>query len=284
MITLTNGNIVTAAQDGKVKEWNPFTRSERSNFSPYFKSGCRSLVAMPGVGGFACGAQDGSINLFKNNIYDEEPETVDVYRKLEGHSGPVESLCELSGGLLASGGSHDLTIKIWRHTTCIQTLRGHESFIYGLAQLPKNQLASGSRDHTIKIWSVMNCHCLHTFKEHQDRIWSLAVLQNGLLASDCEDKKIKIWDTANRKLVDTIETGNDSSFQSLTVLPNGDLAFVGQGDTVTVYNSQDFKDFRQFKFEHGSQRLTTNASGDLIVVGWNDIIQIVPSIFSPISS
>ena len=58
-----------------------------------------------------------------------------------------------------------------------------------------NNLASGSYDHTIKLWNPLDGHCLRTLKGHQDRVGSVVFSPNGnTLASGSSDQTIRLWD------------------------------------------------------------------------------------------
>ena len=63
------------------------------------------------------------------------------------------SIIQLNDGKIVSG-SADKTIKLWDLNTyqCIQTLKGHEHFVYSIIQLNDGKIASGSTDKTIKLW------------------------------------------------------------------------------------------------------------------------------------
>jgi WD40 repeat protein len=75
--------------------------------------------------------------------------------RLEGHSGPVWTLCVLPDGRLASG-SYDNTIRLWDVTAGAETARleGHSGSVAALCMLPDGRLASGSWDNTIRLWDV----------------------------------------------------------------------------------------------------------------------------------
>jgi WD40 repeat protein len=64
-----------------------------------------------------------------------------------------------------------------------RTLSGHKDSVWVLALLPNGDLASGSIDNTIKIWSVSSGRCLMTLSRHRGWVRALAVLQDGMLAS-----------------------------------------------------------------------------------------------------
>ncbi|NJN98403.1 MAG: hypothetical protein HC875_32080 [Anaerolineales bacterium] len=55
-------------------------------------------------------------------------------------------------------------------------------------------LASGSRDGTIKLWSVNDGALLHTLQGHTGWVKSLDFSPNGeLLASGSEDGTVRLW-------------------------------------------------------------------------------------------
>ena len=67
--------------------------------------------------------------------------------------------------------------------TLLQTLIGHSDFIYALAKLENNLLASGSDDATTKIWNLTSSKLLQTLVSDRYGIQTLILLDNNLLAS-----------------------------------------------------------------------------------------------------
>ena len=95
--------------------------------------------------------------------------------------------------------------------------------IYSLAVLPNgNQIASASKDSTIKIWNIETEQLVHNLKIHSATVRALTVLTNGLLVSGSEDARINFFNTSNGSLVNTIQT--DECVFSLATLPNDLLA------------------------------------------------------------
>ena len=62
-----------------------------------------------------------------------------------------------------------------------------------LAVLANGDLASGSDDRTIRVWSSDTGECKQLLKGHTYSVNSLAVLPNGDLASGSRDKTIRVW-------------------------------------------------------------------------------------------
>lgn len=53
----------------------------------------------------------------------------------------------------------------------VGTLSGHASWVLSVAFSPDNQhFASGSSDHTVRIWESSSRQCLHVFNEHTDQV------------------------------------------------------------------------------------------------------------------
>ena len=60
----------------------------------------------------------------------------------------------------------------------------------------EGKLASGSEDHTVKIWDVATGQCERTLRGHTGSVKALAPCAGGKLASGSRDKTIKVWDVA----------------------------------------------------------------------------------------
>jgi WD40 repeat protein len=72
----------------------------------------------------------------------------------------------------------------------------HGSDVFCVAFSPDGKtLASGSADHTIKLWDVASGKVQATFSGHTDQVRSLAFSPDGrTLASGSWDRTIKLWD------------------------------------------------------------------------------------------
>jgi WD40 repeat protein len=78
------------------------------------------------------------------------------------------------------------------------TLEGHADGITGLAfSFDGTILASGSRDKTIKLWSVAEGKLLRTLAAHTNYVNGIAFSPSGdLLASGSEDGTVRLWGLA----------------------------------------------------------------------------------------
>eukprot|EP00823_Brevimastigomonas_motovehiculus_P003687 TRINITY_DN227_c0_g1_i9.p1 TRINITY_DN227_c0_g1~~TRINITY_DN227_c0_g1_i9.p1 ORF type:complete len:249 (+),score=58.19 TRINITY_DN227_c0_g1_i9:1-747(+) len=87
---------------------------------------------------------------------------------LSGHTDGISSLCILKkNGWLASG-SYDKNVKLWDLSKgeCVATLKGHNSTVNGLVQLPYHDtlFVSSSEDRTLMIWDASSLRLMMTIE------------------------------------------------------------------------------------------------------------------------
>ncbi|MEH2047800.1 nSTAND1 domain-containing NTPase, partial [Nostoc sp.] len=120
----------------------------------------------------------------------------------------------------------------------VNTLEGHSDSVISVAYSPNGQqLASASRDKTIKIWDVSSGQLLKTLTGHSDSVISVAYSPNGQqLASASWDKTIKIWDVSSGQLLKTL-TGHSSKVISVAYSLNGQqLASASTDKTIKIWD------------------------------------------------
>jgi WD40 repeat protein len=125
-------------------------------------------------------------------------------------------------------------------------LTGHEHQIYSLAFHPNGKmLASGSRDGTIKLWSLSQGKLLQTLTGHTTWVSAIAFDRTGqVLASGSGDKTIKLWSIASGRETQTI-SGCSSSVDSLDFNAKGRiLVSAGDGNIVTARSTRTGKVLR----------------------------------------
>jgi WD40 repeat protein len=113
---------------------------------------------------------------------------------LQGHTGTVLCVTQLTDGRLVSGG-FDGTIKIWNTISGIylMDLEGHTEDVNCMTQLTDGRLVTGSDDSTIKLWDTILGSCLMTMQGHIDYVRCVTQLTDGRLVSGSDDMTIKIW-------------------------------------------------------------------------------------------
>ena len=65
-----------------------------------------------------------------------------------------------------------------------------------IAKVDNLHFISGSRDYTVKLWSICNGGCFHTFKGHVHDVNAVAYIDaGGMLISGSNEKTVKGWVT-----------------------------------------------------------------------------------------
>jgi WD40 repeat protein len=124
-------------------------------------------------------------------------ETGELVKILNGHTGFVMSVCSLGDGHIASG-SLDHTVRVWDSSgVCLLLLEGHASYVTSVCSLGDGLLASASGDTTVRVWNAGSGECMHVLEGHTARVTSVCGVSNLLLVSTSLDKTVWVWDARN---------------------------------------------------------------------------------------
>jgi WD40 repeat protein len=124
------------------------------------------------------------------------------------------------------------------------TLRGHTGAVNSVAWSPdRRHVASGSDDHTVRIWDAVKAKPVSVLRGHRLQVNSVAWSPDGRhLASASDDETVKVWNWAAEEVVHTL-SGHKQAVQSVTWSPDGKrLASAGEGSMVRVWDSATGKE------------------------------------------
>ncbi|SGZ57138.1 CIC11C00000003371 [Sungouiella intermedia] len=115
--------------------------------------------------------------------------------KYTGHNDVIRKLLVLPCGTKFVSASNDCTLKVWDLASgnVLQTLVGHDSFIYDIGILSNGDLVSTAEDRSVRIWhngtvaQAITLPCIS--------VWSVAVLPNDDIAVGGSDKLIYVFTT-----------------------------------------------------------------------------------------
>jgi len=100
-------------------------------------------------------------------------------------------------------------------------------------------MASGSSDHTIKIWDLVSGDCLFTLTGHILCVYKMAELSGNRLVSFSADRTIRLWDLEtgqNLKIIKCeTQKREKQSIGSIKVLPN-EILLCGRGKLIDAYD------------------------------------------------
>ena len=132
-----------------------------------------------------------------------------------------------------SGVSSPLTFRATVNTEIVpsrhqKTLVGHTDVVSSVVYSPSGTtLASGSWDHTIRLWDVHTGRLLRTLEGHTGSVENIAFSPNGLtLASGSSDDTIRLWDPITGRHKRTIH-GRSYSIPSIAYSPDGETLATG---------------------------------------------------------
>lgn len=210
------------------------------------------------------GCYDNSVNIW--NMKGEHKLT------LSGHDAPVKGVAWISinedtgKGMFASG-SKDQTIMIWEWNmnknvaTCIFTCKGHERAVECLAVSPDSrQLASGSWDNLLKIWSATtldddagnskkarseeaNVRTPQvTLEGHREAVSSVQWIDNSTVLTSSWDHTLKIWDLSMRAIKNEIP-GNKSFFDASYSSLNKMIIAASADKNIRLYDPRSNREF-----------------------------------------
>jgi len=131
-------------------------------------------------------------------------------KTLKGHSGSVETVCEVNEMGFIATGSWDRTIRIWDLVTGTRIqdiVEEHTDFVRGIIRVGPESLVSCSNDNTVKFWKVSKSNnnnsdegnfsfvcCVKTSKGHSNKIYSIAGPSwNHSVVTGSGDKSIVGW-------------------------------------------------------------------------------------------
>ena len=125
------------------------------------------------------------------------PYEIDLQKELIGTEPGVNrigELVDLNDTYIVYGGSRNRSIKIWSVPSLV-LLKALVGHQGQITclQLRQNLIVSGSKDKTIHIWDVDNGTCIGILEGHGDLIGCIR-FDSDRIVSGCKDGKIKVWD------------------------------------------------------------------------------------------
>lgn len=142
----------------------------------------------------------------------------------KAHTSAISSLSSSKDFLIA--GSWDQTASIWDISSGIISknpsaiLRGHTNHIDAVQILPNGNFLTGSRDHSIRIWSK-NGNCIHVLSEaHSGSVRGICVVPKIGFATVGSDGLLRLWTIQGVALSNWI--AHDNIIYHISYIPESD--------------------------------------------------------------
>jgi len=145
---------------------------------------------------------------------------------LEGHGGPVWSVCICRERDIVAAGSEDHTIKLWDARTgeSLEALEGHQAGVKATVFAPYGRfLASASKDRLVKMWNPPGRQ-VFVLEGHRGPVNTLAFTADCrfLASGDGEANKpgeLILWDLGKASPLARLQ-GHDAEVLSVAISPN----------------------------------------------------------------
>jgi phospholipase A-2-activating protein len=170
--------VVSGSWDGTARVWDVETGKCKHILADHTHAVC--TAAFPD-GLIVTGSQDKQINLWKDG------------KKILSFKAHEDIIREIKpiGELGFASCSNDESIKLWDlKGNLLQTMKGHNGFVYALGRSPSGEILSGSEDNTVKTWKN---GAFTDSITHPGTIWSLTTNQSGDIITACEDKTVRVF-------------------------------------------------------------------------------------------
>jgi WD40 repeat protein len=121
-----------------------------------------------------------------------------------------------------------------------RVLEGHTDMVLSVVFSSDGfRIASGSWDHSVRIWDTQTGGQLALLEGHTDTVWSVVFSPDGTrIASGSDDQTVRIWDTQTGGQLALLE-GHTSTVKSVVFSPDGTRIASGSSDsTVRIWDTQ----------------------------------------------
>lgn len=137
-----------------------------------------------------------------------------------------------------TSGRSGLVLLQWSTGTSTDELPGHRGPVLSVGFSPNSHLlASGSADHTIRLWDVRRAELLGVLQGHTDVVHCIVFAADGrTLISASWDGTVKLWDVSSQRERTTF-TWHRGSVHAVAIAPDGmTAATAGQDGAIVIWD------------------------------------------------
>ena len=125
------------------------------------------------------------------------------------------------------------------HSGQDRVLGAHTDRVWDVAFSPDGEiLASGSRDHTVKLWELKRSREMRTLRGHDDGVYGVAFSPNGSWLTSCgveNDRTVAVWETTTWQKVHTLTGHVDAVYAVVFTSDSATLASAGADGEILLW-------------------------------------------------
>ncbi|HEY9638873.1 MAG TPA: NB-ARC domain-containing protein, partial [Coleofasciculaceae cyanobacterium] len=251
--------IASGGDDATVRLWDLFTGQCLKILRGYTNS-VWAVKCSPDGRLVASGSHDAAVRVWSL-------QQGQILQTFKGHTAWVHSVSFNNTGQVLASGGHDTSVRLWSlptgeylhvlrgHTAAVRTVRYARYVAQWNAKTDANRnytheqiLASGSDDHTVRLWDAKTGKCLHILQGHTSGVWAIGFSPTDpILASSGLDFLVKLWDVETGQCLQTLE-GHTGGVWAVDFSPNGRwLASGGFDALIRLWDVQSGECLHVFK-------------------------------------
>ena len=233
--------LASGSWDNTVRLWNPNTAAHSATLVGHTDR-VTSVAFSPNGNMFASGSWDKTIRFWNPRTGKFIKNTYARFTEHETFTSVVAASSDGSSSWFASG-SLDNKVWLWEGYGLVAfpksyKLSGHTHDVSSVAfSADERTLASGSHDHTVRLWSVYDRKLRAILKGHTHFVTSVVFGPHGrILASGSHDHTVRLWDIATGKSIATLR-GHIDQVLAVAFSPDGrTLASGGDDQTIRLWD------------------------------------------------
>ena len=186
--------------------------------------------------------------------------------RLVGHSDRLYAIAVSIDGKLMATAATDNTVRLWKKDpTGWQPHRvlKHDGWVVDVAIAPNGNIASASRDRTVKLWNTQG-KLLNTL-QHSQPVTSVAIKGDRIITGS-ENGKINVWQKG--KLIQTL-TGHTAAVEAIAITPDNKIISASEDKTIKVWQKGELIQTLTGHTE-GVRALAITPDGSRIISGSRD--------------
>jgi WD40 repeat protein len=263
----------TSAEDGKIRLWDVKTRKLVGLVGEH-KAAARAVAFSPDGALLASGSTDKTVKLWPLRA-GNKPATLETESELVR---PILALAYSPDGnvIAMATTSPEVQIRDAASGDVLRVLKGHAAAVNCLAFSKDGQvLASGSADHTLRLWDMATAQEIGTFPQDGE-VHALAFTRDGThLACAGSDGVLRVWGISSGKESKRFPA-HDAAVHALGVAPDGRRLVTGCADgTISICDLSGAGDPTTLKAHAGAVRaLAFSVRGVLASAGDDHLVKL----------